>query len=92
MKGYFWETDSNIYRFQINNIDGRKVKTLRKLLKEWSEVGQSWTGKGSKSLMFQKETNQKEIKSLARLMEFAVFFTNSKGRDIPWNTYAKKGV
>jgi hypothetical protein len=69
------------YRLQVNNIDGRAVKKLKKSMNDWQESGTGWNPTSqSRVLLFSKEFDtEQEWINWAKHFPFKLVELNRKG-------------
>ena len=90
-KIFVWNFGEGTYRLQVENIDGRRIKTLKKTLgaKNWELVGESWGGNGKKYIFSKDFETEQEVKRETKTLEFPVFYETLQLKIRPWNKLAK---
>lgn len=88
---HVWSLTDTKHRCQVDGADGRKIKTIRKILEQnnWKDAGMTYRTKGPNSYLFEIQCELNSLKENFKKMKYPVFFENSRGVEKPWNGSAR---
>lgn len=101
VKGFAWkhfqpeEEEEIFYRIQLEEIDGRSLKKMKKDFEEddWVLSGEGWNSKKKTSILFVTKSfgSEGELKKWAKEVPYPLNFITPRGKLKPLNKAAKEG-
>tara|TARA_R110000824_G_scaffold373862_3_gene564310 strand:+ start:1181 stop:1501 length:321 start_codon:yes stop_codon:yes gene_type:complete len=101
IEGFAWkyfqaeEEEEILYRIQLEQIDGRSLKKMKRDFEEddWVISAEGWNSRNQTSILFVTKSfgSEGELKKWAKDLPYALNFITPRGKLRPLNKAAKEG-